>query len=320
MLKARRFVPTTRVDRARMRRGAYLLPSLLTLGNLFCGYACVIFALRHAFEQAAMFIGFAIILDMLDGRVARMTGTSSAFGVEFDSMADVVSFGMAPAVLCFAWGLKGFDQAGWAATFVFVSAAAIRLARFNIQANVPGVDKRYFVGMPSPAAAGVPAATVFAYPNFVAGWPYNLLALPMVLVPAFLMVSTVRYHSFKTFDLRAPRSSRNLILIALVIAAVATHPQLSLALLAYAYLMSGLIGWTVGRFRRREPSPSPRELQASNTDGLTLHLQGDSGSTGSRETRPPPACRLRPCSPIRISSPAGPTTSWRSRWCWCRPS
>ena len=264
MLKARRFVPTARVDRVRMRRGAYLLPSLLTLGNLFCGYACVIFALRHAFEQAAMFIGVAIVLDMLDGRVARLTGTSSAFGVEFDSLADVVSFGMAPAVLCFAWGLKAFDQAGWAATFVFVSAAAIRLARFNIQTNVPGMDKRYFVGMPSPAAAGVPAATVFAYPNFVAGWPYNLLALPMVLVPAFLMVSTVRYRSFKSIDMSTRRSYRGLLLMALVIAAIATHPQITLVVVAYGYLASGLIGWTWGRLGRRAPdTPASADLAAS---------------------------------------------------------
>jgi len=255
VLKARRFVPKARVDKARMRRGAYLLPSLLTLGNLFCGYACVIFALRHNFEQAAMFIGFAIVLDMLDGRVARMTGTSSAFGVEFDSLADMVSFGMAPAVLCFAWGLKGFEQAGWAATFVFASAAAIRLARFNIQTNVPGVDKRYFVGMPSPAAAGVPAATVFAYPTFVAGWPYNLLALPMVLVPAFLMVSTVRYRSFKSFDLGTRRSYRGLLIMSLVIAAIVTHPQITLVVVAYSYLASGLIGWAWARLARRAPDP-----------------------------------------------------------------
>ena len=268
MLKARRFVPTARVDRARMRRGAYLLPSLLTLGNLFCGYACVIFALRHAFEQAAMFIGFAIVLDMLDGRVARMTGTSSAFGVEFDSLADVVSFGMAPAVLCFAWGLKGFDQAGWAATFVFVSAAAIRLARFNIQTNVPGIDKRYFVGMPSPAAAGVPAATVFAYPHFVAGWPYNLLALPMVLGPAFLMVSTVRYRSFKSIDMGTRRSYRGLLLMSLVIAAIATHPQLTLLVVAYGYLASGLIGWAWGRLglgrRVAAEAPTPIDVSAAS--------------------------------------------------------
>ena len=222
--------------------------------------------MRHAFEQAAMFIGFAIVLDMLDGRVARMTGTSSAFGVEFDSLADVVSFGMAPAVLCFAWGLKGFDQAGWAATFVFVSAAAIRLARFNIQTNVPGVDKRYFVGMPSPAAAGVPAATVFAYPHFVAGWPYNLLALPMVLGPAFLMVSTVRYRSFKSIDMGARRSYRGLLLMSLVIAAIATHPQITLLVVAYGYLASGLIGWAWGRLglgRRVPEAPAVADLAAS---------------------------------------------------------
>jgi CDP-diacylglycerol--serine O-phosphatidyltransferase len=253
MLKGRRFVPTTGVDRARMRRGAYLLPSLLTLGNLFCGFACVIYALRSDFERAAMFIGFAIVLDMLDGRVARLTGTSSAFGVEFDSLADVVSFGMAPAVLCFAWCLKQFDQAGWAACFVFVSAAAIRLARFNIQTNVPGMDKRYFVGMPSPAAAGVPAATVFAYPEFLAGWPYILLSLPMVLVPAFLMVSTVRYRSFKSFDLGTRRSYRGLLLMALVIAAIATHPQITLVVVAYGYLASGLIGLAWARLHRRAP-------------------------------------------------------------------
>jgi CDP-diacylglycerol--serine O-phosphatidyltransferase len=154
VLRARRFVPKARVDGARMRRGAYLLPSLLTLGNLFCGYACVIFALRHAFEQAAMFIGFAIVLDMLDGRVARMTGTSSAFGVEFDSLADVISFGMAPAILSFAWGLQPLGRLGWAVGFLFVSAAAIRLARFNIQTNVPGVTRPRRHA--EPAAAGVP--------------------------------------------------------------------------------------------------------------------------------------------------------------------
>ena len=159
---------------------------------------------------------------MLDGRVARMTGTTSAFGVEFDSLADVISFGMAPAILAFAWGLQPFGRLGWAAGFIFVSAAAIRLARFNIQ-SAQNPDKRYFVGMPSPAAAGVPAATVFAYPYGLQDW-FALLALPMVLVPAFLMVSTIRYRSFKTLDLGTRRSYRNLLLMALVIAAIATHP------------------------------------------------------------------------------------------------
>src|SRR5262249_58445514 len=152
-----------RPRRSRLRRGVYLLPSLLTVGNMFCGYACVVYAMRGEYEVAAPYIGVAIILDMLDGRIARMTGTTSAFGVEFDSLADVISFGIAPAILSFAWGLSSLGRLGWAAGFVFVTAAALRLARFNIQA-AGSADKRYFVGMPSPAAAAVPAATVFAYP------------------------------------------------------------------------------------------------------------------------------------------------------------
>jgi CDP-diacylglycerol--serine O-phosphatidyltransferase len=269
-----RFASRARVDRTRMRRGAYLLPSLFTLGNLFCGYACVVFALRGDFERAAALIGIAVVLDMLDGRVARMTGTSSAFGVEFDSLADVVSFGLAPAILCFAWGLHGFGQAGWAAGFIFVAAAAIRLARFNIQTNAPATDKRFFVGMPSPAAAGVLAATVFAYPEFLVVWPKNLLALPMVLGPAFLMVSTVRYRSFKSFDLGTRRSYRGLLLMALAIAAIATHPQLTLLVVAYGYLASGLIGWAWGRIGRRSGDPVPTEAPAAppatEPPGVTL--------------------------------------------------
>ena len=145
------------------RRGVALLPSLFTLGNMFCGYACVIYAMRGEYDTAAPFIGIAIVLDMLDGRIARLTGTASEFGVQFDSMADVISFGMAPAALTFAWGLSSLGRLGWAAAFLFVTGAALRLARFNIQ--TASVDKRFFVGLPSPAAAGVLAATVYAYPN-----------------------------------------------------------------------------------------------------------------------------------------------------------
>src|SRR5919112_2038975 len=147
--------------RRRFRRGVYLLPSLLTLGNMFCGYACIVYAMRGEFETAAPFIGFAIVLDMLDGRIARLTGATSDFGIEFDSLADVISFGVAPSILAFAWGLHPLGRLGWAAAFIFAAAAAVRLARFNIQTGAAH-DKRYFVGIPSPAAAGVPAATVFA--------------------------------------------------------------------------------------------------------------------------------------------------------------
>src|SRR5215472_5572879 len=200
-------------SRPRFRRGVYLLPSLLTLGNLFCGYACVVYAMRGEYETAAPFIGFAIVLDFLDGRIARMTGTTSAFGVEFDSLADVISFGIAPAILSFAWGLSPLGRLGWAAGFMFVTAAAMRLARFNIQ-SATGGDKRYFVGMPSPAAAAIPAATVYAYPTGLYDYREALPALAMVLVPALLMVSTVRFRSFKSIDLHTRRPYTVLIPIA----------------------------------------------------------------------------------------------------------
>jgi CDP-diacylglycerol--serine O-phosphatidyltransferase len=204
--------------------------------------------MRGDYTTAAPYIGFAIVLDMLDGRIARLTGSTSAFGVEFDSLADVISFGVAPAILAFSWGLTSFGRLGWAAGFIWVAAAAIRLARFNIQTGATH-DKRYFVGMPSPAAAGVPAATVFAYPYGLHDW-YATLAFPVVLVPAFLMVSTIRYRSFKTVDLRSPRSYRRLILLALVMAAVTTHPQWTLVALAYAYLLSAFVGIALTRIRR----------------------------------------------------------------------
>src|SRR5215510_12242853 len=126
-------------DRRGIRRGVSLLPSLFTLANLFCGWSCVVHAMRGEFATAAPFIGVAVVLDMLDGRIARMTGTTSEFGLEFDSLADVVSFGLAPAVLAFAWGLQPLGRIGWAGSFLFVAAAAVRLARFNIQTGT--VDK-----------------------------------------------------------------------------------------------------------------------------------------------------------------------------------
>ncbi len=202
----------TDVKERRLRRGVYLLPSLMTLGNLFCGYACVIYSMRGEYAIAAPFVGIAMVLDTLDGRIARLTGTTSEFGLQFDSLADIISFGIAPAILTFSWGLTSLGNWGWAAGFVYVTAAAMRLARFNIQAG--SVDKRYFVGMPSPAAATVPASTIFAYPS---GFQEPIGAIPvlaLVLVPAFLMVSTIKFRSFKTFDLQARRSYTVLLVIA----------------------------------------------------------------------------------------------------------
>jgi CDP-diacylglycerol---serine O-phosphatidyltransferase len=233
----------------RLRRGVYLLPSLLTLGNLFCGYACIVYAMRGEYETAAPFIGIAMILDTLDGRIARMTGTSSEFGLEFDSLADVISFGMAPAILTFSWGLTSLGRWGWAAGFIYVTSAAMRLARFNVQSGTG--DKKYFAGMPSPAAASVPAATIYAYP---AGFQHPVGAIPalaLVLVPAFLMVSTIRFRSFKNLDLQARRPYTVLIGIALFFAFVFAHPALTLVTASYVYLVSAFVEMVVHRFRHR---------------------------------------------------------------------
>jgi CDP-diacylglycerol---serine O-phosphatidyltransferase len=245
--------PTTPVALRRPRRGVSVLPSLFTLANLFCGYACVVYAMRGEFETAAPLIGIAVVLDMLDGRIARMTGTATEFGVQFDSMADIVSFGMAPAILAFGWGLSSLGRLGWTAAFLFVAAAALRLARFNVQAG--STDKRYFIGMPSPAAAGIVAATVYAYP---AGFSELHLAAPLVLlvvVPAALMVSTIRFRSFKSIDTNSGHSFRLLIFFALFIAALVTRPQEVLVVVAYTYLASPFIGGLVARLRRPDAGP-----------------------------------------------------------------
>jgi CDP-diacylglycerol--serine O-phosphatidyltransferase len=254
----------------RARRGVYLLPSMFTMANMFCGYACIVHAMRGEFATAAPFIGFAIVLDMLDGRVARLTGTTSEFGVEFDSLADVISFGVAPALLAFTWGLQPLGRVGWAAGFLFVAAAAVRLARFNIQAATQ--DKKYFAGLPSPAAAAVPAATVFAYPVGLDEPALALFALAVVIVPALLMVSTVRFRSFKTFDLQLRRSYTVLLVVALGLALLAAQPQIFLVVLAYLYLASAFIGmvWTRLRRRGQPPPAAARQGEADRAPGDTL--------------------------------------------------
>jgi CDP-diacylglycerol--serine O-phosphatidyltransferase len=236
------------------RRGIFLLPSIITVANMFCGYACIVFAMRGQLATAALFIGFAIVLDMLDGRIARMTNTTSAFGLELDSLADLVSFGVAPAVLAFAWGLSGLGRVGWAAGFVYLVAAAMRLARFNIQ-SATHTDKRYFVGMPSPPAAGVAASTVFAWPYPLDGHPEALVAVAVLLVPAALMVSTIRYRSFKNLNLGWSRSYMNVIVVAAIIALVATEPRITLVVLAYTYLASAFIEMALNRTRSARPEP-----------------------------------------------------------------
>lgn len=247
----------------RFRRGAYLLPSMFTMGNMFCGYACIVYSMRGELATAASFIGFAFVLDMLDGRIARLTGATSEFGIEFDSLADVISFGVAPAVLSFVWALAPLGRLGWAAGFIFVAAAAVRLARFNIQSG--SQDKRYFVGMPSPAAAAIPAATVFAYPYGFHTRPEAFPVLAMVIVPALLMVSTIRFRSFKTLDLQSRRSYPVLLLLALGLALLASHPETVFVVCAYGYLGSAFIELAWTRFRRRGHEAREGEMAARDT-------------------------------------------------------
>jgi CDP-diacylglycerol--serine O-phosphatidyltransferase len=247
-------------ERRGLRRGVSLLPSLFTLANLFCGWACVVHAMRGDVVTAAPFIGFAVVLDMLDGRIARMTGTSSDFGVQLDSLADLISFGMAPAVLAFQWGLEPLGRMGWAVGFVYLTAAALRLARFNIQVVT---DKRYFVGLPSPAAAGLVAATVFYFPEGLKTYPMALLGASMLVAPALLMVSTIKFQSFKTFDLGMRRGYRGLFLVAAFIALIVTKPHEVLITMAYAYFASGFIGtWLARRRTENSADAAPQKSAA----------------------------------------------------------
>jgi len=248
--------PAPTVKELRRRRGLFLLPSLFTVGNLFCGYACIVFAMGGQLEMAAPFIGFAFILDSLDGRIARLTGSSSRFGMEFDSLADVISFGAAPAVLAFEWGLKGQGKIGWAAGFIFMSAGAVRLARFNVHSATHQQDKRYFIGMPIPAAASVIAATIYAFPDLPDGHMEAAAAVAVMLVPAALMVSVIRFRSFKDINLGWGRSYLPLLLFIVLIALVAERPRITLLLLAYGYLCSGLIEWLITRARARRDGRS----------------------------------------------------------------
>jgi CDP-diacylglycerol--serine O-phosphatidyltransferase len=253
----------------RFKRGVYILPSLFTVGNLFCGYACVVYSTRGDFDTAAVLIGVAMVLDTLDGFFARLTRSSSAFGVELDSLADVVSFGLAPAILAFTWGLWPLRRLGWAAGFIYVAAAAMRLARFNIQTSSV-TDKRYFAGMPSPAAASVIASTVYLYPWGLQDPRAAAPALAMVLVPAFLMVSTIRFRSIKAIDVGWPRSYFALFLAAVVLALIASHPRVALVVISYSYVVSAFVGLAYTRLRRhRNPQALIPDAESQPGSGIS---------------------------------------------------
>src|SRR3989449_8367829 len=258
-------------DRPRLRTSLSIVPSLFTIGNIFCGYYSVISTLRGNWDNAAVLIGIGYILDGLDGRIARLTKTTSDFGLQLDSLADVITFGLAPAILAFSWGFgpsEGIDgsaakhvhQLGSVASFAFVVCGALRLARFNIQAKKPAetTSKRYFVGLPIPAAAGMIAAVVhfFKTPTLMVG--SALLWSFLILFMAFLMISTVRYYSFKEFDVKKARPSLALFATAMLISLIYLYSEIMLLAMATAYMSSGLIRNLVHTVRRFLPSSAGR--------------------------------------------------------------
>jgi CDP-diacylglycerol---serine O-phosphatidyltransferase len=248
----------------RLRRGIYILPSIFTVANLFCGFYAILAAFEGTtldFDNAAKAIGIAILFDTFDGRVARLMGTNSDFGREFDSLADVVSFGIAPAVLAYAWGVRSaaaasassqphLIQLGWLIGFFFLGCCAWRLARFNIQGMAPG-GNRYFVGMPTPAAAGMIAACVHGFAVPIQDPHVSLMWLVLVLVLGVLMSSQIRYYSFKDIQWARRQPSVAIVLIGLLIAATVLFSQIVLMLIASAYVIHGLVFHIVRFVRHR---------------------------------------------------------------------
>lgn len=237
----------------RLRRGIYLLPSFFTVANLFCGYRAVIATLNGGpaeFDTAARFVGLAILFDVLDGRIARATGTTTELGKQFDSLADVISFGIAPALLAYTWGARSIlagdavqaphvHQLGWLMCFAFLICCAWRLARFNVQGMAMGTESRFFAGMPTPAAAGMIAAAVHAFPEALEDWRWGFAWFALVGGLAALMASTIRYYSFKNIQWHRRQPSLAFVMIGLLVAGIFFFSQQVLFLIAILYTFSG---------------------------------------------------------------------------------
>jgi CDP-diacylglycerol---serine O-phosphatidyltransferase len=286
----------------RMRRGMYILPSMFTAANVLLGYFAILqvihgsiaYAIAKAtqsglqgpphFDNAAKAIGFAVLFDGLDGRIARMTGTTSDFGRELDSLADVITFGIAPALLAWGWGFSQIlktgantdlvvtlGKAGAVAAFLFLIAGASRLARFNISQNPqpsnPGrPGKKYFVGMPIPAGAGVIAAVVHYFGGDpLEGWPMALTWLIVIVMAAYLMVSTWRFYSFKDINFNARQPARLVVLLGLLVASIVLFSRPVLFVIALTYMLSGIFWRLHWIFRRKRNPPPPTYKEASQT-------------------------------------------------------
>ncbi|BFM09065.1 CDP-diacylglycerol--serine O-phosphatidyltransferase [Halioxenophilus aromaticivorans] len=224
-------------DKRIRRKGVYLLPNLFTTGALFAGFYAIIASTQGSFEQAAIAIVVAGILDGLDGRIARLTNTQSEFGVQYDSMSDLVSFGIAPSILMFNWALTGLGKLGWAIAFAYVACAALRLARFNAQVHT--ADKRYFTGLASPAAAGFVATMVWTGYEVGVGPAIGLLCGMVTLAVALLMVSNVRYQSMKGIDFKGRVPFVFIIVTVLLFTIITIDPPRVLLLIGILYAASG---------------------------------------------------------------------------------
>ena len=231
-------MPDKHNDDSLPTRGIYLLPNLLTTAGLFAGFYAVVSSMNGHFISAAVAIFIAMIFDGLDGRVARMTNTQSEFGAEYDSMADMVSFGIAPGLVAYNWALFSFGKFGWLAAFIYVACAALRLARFNTQ--VGSADKRYFQGLASPAAAGVIASLIWVGSEYkINGEDYGLIIGIITIVVGLLMVSNFRYNSFKDVDWKGKVNFVFVLFIVLVFVVVASSPENILLIIFGLYACSG---------------------------------------------------------------------------------
>ncbi len=247
-----------------LRRGVYLLPNLVTTGGLFCGFYSVISTFREAYLIAAIAVLVALVCDALDGRIARLTHTTSSFGVQYDSLSDVIAFGVAPGVLAYRWALETWGAWGWLAASLYVTCGALRLARFNVQVDT--ADKQHFVGLPIPAAAGVIATTILMYYFLGGEGATNKHVTLLLLIYALggLMVSTVPYYSFKDLHIRNRQPFWWLIAGIIVVQVTIAEPQLMLFSIFSLYALSGPILMLLQRFRSTPAASPPLGLAAPN--------------------------------------------------------
>jgi CDP-diacylglycerol--serine O-phosphatidyltransferase len=253
-------------------RGIYLLPNLLTTAALFAGFYAIVAASRGHFDNAAVAIFIAMILDGMDGRIARLTNTQSDFGAQYDSLSDMIAFGLAPALVMYEWSLSSLGKLGWLAAFVYTAAAALRLARFNTQVGI--VDKRYFQGLASPSAAMLLAGLVWVGADYdMPGADIALLTFPLTVLTGILMVSNIRYMSFKDLDLRGKIPFVAVLVIVLIFVFISIDPPVVLFSMALVYALSGpttTLVYLRRRRRERHPAAPPPEPGADN-DGEDHH-------------------------------------------------